>query len=91
MKRILVAAAGLVLAGGTSVFAGGPTVVSGEPAVSADCTVDANNDCMVAAGPVSSGDGLLLGGLGAPVVVGGIAVLALVAAVSANGSTNNTN
>lgn len=87
MKKILIAAAALVLAGATSVFAGGVSEASVQPV---DCARDANNDCIVAVvGPASSA-GLLLGGLGAPAVIAGVAALVLFAAAAGNKSTPDT-
>ena len=86
MKKILIAAAALVLAGATSVFAGGVSEASVQPV---DCARDANNDCIVAVGPASSA-GLLLGGLGAPAVIAGVAALVLFAAATGNKSTSDT-
>ena len=86
MKKILIAAATLALAGTTSVFAGGVSEALVQPG---DCARDANNDCIVVAGPAGSA-GLLLGGLGAPAVVAGVATLVLLAATTGNKSTPDT-
>jgi hypothetical protein len=93
MKKILASAAVLVLVGGASAFAGGYPSGSVGPAVSGDCAsgvVDENNNCIVVAGPVSSADSLLLGGLGSPALVAGIAAAVLIAAVAGAGSTSDT-